>query len=94
MKTNTTDDTRAHTDADAAPSAPLDLEGRINARRAEIIARLVALKAETGIEAAAARSQLKASLSELGHIIKEGIVDGWANIGEIAKSKLDHWLAR
>ena len=93
MKTNATDDARPQADADTSPSVPLDLERRINARRAEIIARLVALKAETSIEAAAARSQLKARLSELGHIIKEGVVDGWANIGAIAKSKLDHWLA-
>jgi len=84
MTTKTTDGVPSHVD---------DLEARINARRAEIIARLGALKEVTGIEAATARSQLKAKLSELGHIIKEGVVDGWASIGEIAKRKLDHWLA-
>jgi len=72
---------------------PPDLEARVGARRAEIIARLVELRPDQRIEAVEARSKLKAKLSELSHIIKEGVVDGWANLGDIAKKKLDHWLA-
>jgi len=70
-----------------------DLESRINMRRDEIIARLVELKSDTRIEVAEMRDKLKAKLSELAHIIKEGVVDGWASIGDVAKRKLDHWLA-
>ena len=72
---------------------PPDLEARVGARRAEIIARLVELRPDQRIEAVEARSKLKAKLSELSHIIKEGVVDGWANLGPSAKQKLDHWLA-
>ena len=95
MTTKTSDD--APPVAEAVPMigpvfVPPDLESRIKARRAEIIARLVELKADTRIEAVETRDKLKAKLSELGHIIKEGVVDGWANLGELAKQRLDHWL--
>jgi hypothetical protein len=61
-------------------------------RRAELIAKLVELRADNRIEATEARDKLKAKLSELAHIIKESVVDGWASIGDVAKHKLDHWL--
>jgi len=70
-----------------------DLESRINTRRKELIARLVELKSDTRIEVAETRDKLKAKLSELAHIIKEGVVDGWASIGDVARQRLDHWLA-
>jgi hypothetical protein len=96
MTTNTTDD--APPVPAAAPMigpvfVPPDLESRITARRAEIIARLVELKADTRSEAAETRDKLKAKLSELGHIIKQGVVDGWANLHDVVKQRLDHWLA-
>ena len=96
MPTNATDDTPPA--AEAAPMMgpvfmPPDLESRIKARRAEIVARLVELKPDTRIEAVETRDKLKAKLSELGHIIKEGVVDGWENLGEIVKQRLDRWLA-
>ena len=72
---------------------PPDLESRINTRRNEIIARLVELKAERRIVAGKARDQLKAKLSELRQILKQGVVDGWASLGDIAKKRLEHWLA-
>ena len=72
---------------------PLDLEERIGARRAEMIAKLGEIKTDVRIEAVEARDKLKAKLSELAHILKEGVVDGWANLGEAAKLKLEHWLA-
>jgi len=71
-----------------------DLESRITTRRAVIIAKLVEIKAESTSEAAEMRSTIKARLSELGHILKEGLVDGWANLGDVAKQKLEQWLAR
>jgi hypothetical protein len=77
--------------ADARPV--VDLESRVKARRDEIIVKLRELKAETGLDAVQARDRLKAKLSELGNIIKETVVDGWASIGDIGKRRLDRWLA-
>jgi hypothetical protein len=73
------------------PERP-DLETRINARRAELMAKLAELKADVRIEAVEASDKLKRKLSELTHIIKEGVVDGWANLNDTVKSKLDRWL--
>jgi len=72
---------------------PLDLEARIDARRAEMIAKLGEIKTDMRMEAVEARDKLKAKLSELAHLLKEGVVDGWANLGEAARLKLEHWLA-
>ena len=70
-----------------------DLQSRINARRAELIKVLVGLKVDTRIEAAEARDKLKARLSELAHVVKWGIVDSWASVGEPVAQKLRDWLA-
>ena len=97
MTTNATDKAQPVDEAAAPMMGPVfvppDLESRIKTRRNDIIARLVALKADTRIETLELRDKLKAKLSELGHIIKEGVVDGWASLGDTAKQKLDHWLA-
>lgn len=70
-----------------------DLESRIKVRRAELIAKLREIRADTRLEAAEAGDKLKAKLSEVGHIIKEGVVDGWTSLGDNVKHKLEHWLA-
>jgi len=75
-----------------ASSEP-DLEARIKLRREELIAKLRALKADTRLEAIEASDKLKAKLSEIAHLIKEGVVDGWASLGDNVKHKLEHWLA-
>jgi len=93
MTTKTTDAAQPVEEASSTMGPVFDLESRINMRRDEIIARLVELKSDTRIEVAEMRDKLKAKLSELAHIIKEGVVDGWASIGDVAKRKLDHWLA-
>ena len=73
--------------------APLaDLQARIEARRDELMARLTELAADARIEAVEARDRVKRKLSELSHIIKEGVVDGWASINDTVKGKLDRWL--
>jgi hypothetical protein len=69
------------------------LESRISARRMELIHKIHELKTDTRVGAVEARDKLKAKLSELAHIIKEGVVDGWTSLGDIAQRKLDHWLA-
>jgi hypothetical protein len=70
-----------------------DLESRIKTRRAELIVKLRELRADTRVAAAEAGDRLKAKLSEVSHIIKEGVVDGWSSLGDTVKLKLEHWLA-
>jgi len=68
------------------------LEATITTRRAELIAELVHLKPDTSVEAIEARARLKATLSTLGHIIKDNVVDGWAKLEHGATVRLDQWL--
>jgi hypothetical protein len=70
-----------------------DLESRIQQRRAELIATLVELKADPRLATTEVRDRMKARLSELAHIIRVGVVDGWTNLGDTVKHKLEHWLA-
>lgn len=76
----------------AAAPGP-DLESRIQQRRGELIATLGQLRADPRLATTEVRNQLKARLSELAHIIKVGVVDGWMNLGDTVKYKLEHWLA-
>jgi hypothetical protein len=77
----------------AASDAQSDLESRIRLRRVELIARLRELRADARAEASAAGDKLKERLSEVGHILKDDVVDGWASIGDSVKHKLERWLA-
>jgi hypothetical protein len=79
----------------AVPLTPpaSDLEARVKVRRVALVARLRELREDTRHEAAEAGDKLKAKLSEVGHIIKEGVVDGWASISDTVKQKLERWLA-
>lgn len=73
-----------------APAA--DLESRIQQRRAELIATLGALRADPHAATSEVRDRLKARLSELARIIKVGVVDGWTNLGDTVRHKLENWL--
>jgi hypothetical protein len=70
-----------------------NLESRINTRRAELIFKLTELRASVHLDAVEAGDRIKARLSELSHIVKEGVVDGWANLGDTVRRKLDSWLS-
>lgn len=70
-----------------------DLESRIQQRRAELIATLSQLRADPRLATTEIRDRMKARLSELAHIIRVGVVDGWTNLGDTVKHKLEHWLA-
>jgi hypothetical protein len=70
-----------------------NLESRVNTRRAELIFKLTELRASLHLDAVEAGDKIKARLSELAHIVREGVVDGWANLGDSVKRKLDGWLA-
>lgn len=72
---------------------PPDLESRIKTRRTELIAKLVETKTDRRLETLEARDKVKAKLSELDHILKWGVVDGWASVGGPVTQKLDRWLA-
>ena len=76
------------------PNEAPDLETRVANRKRELISEIVELKKSSRIGAAEAIDRLKARLSELAHIVKEGVVDGWANVGEHARRRLDDWIAR
>jgi hypothetical protein len=74
---------------------PADLEGRVTARKAELIAEIIEHKKNSSrVGAAEAVDRLKARLSDLAHIVKDGIVDGWANVGPKARTRLDEWIAK
>jgi hypothetical protein len=79
----------------AAPhaSSEPDLESRIRRRRAELIGKLRELRAGVGLEVVQTRDKVKAKLSELAHIVKEGVVDGWTSVGDAVKHKLEGWLS-
>ena len=80
------------------PSTPIkatDLATRVANRKRELIAEIIEHKKNLSrVGAAAAIEILKARLSELARIVKEGVVDGWANVGPSAKLKLDEWIAK
>ena len=75
----------------ASTDEGLALQIRIAARRARLEDRLLELKDDT-VDGAEAHARLKAKLSELSSIIKEGVVDGWVNLDLSVKLQLDQWL--
>jgi hypothetical protein len=70
-----------------------DLESRIKVRRAELVAQLRELRTDRRLGAGEAGDKLKARLAELSHLLKWGIGDGWASLGDKVKHRLEHWLA-
>jgi hypothetical protein len=73
----------------------MTLEARVTARKAELIAEIIEHKKNScRVGAAEAIDNLKARLSELAHIVKEGVVDGWTNVGPKARTRLDAWMAK
>lgn len=78
-----------------APTPPDDLETRVENRKRELIAEIVENKKNSSRPAAAeAIDRAKARLIELARILKEGVVDGWANLDPSARLKLDEWMTR
>ena len=72
-----------------------DLESRVENRKRDLIAEIVEHKKNSSRAGAAeAIDRAKARLSELAHIVKEGVVDGWPNVGPAAKLRLDEWMSR
>ena len=77
------------------PTPALDLETRVENRKRELISEIVENKMNISrASAAEAIDRAKARLSELAHIMKAGVVDGWANVGPGARLQLDEWMSR
>jgi hypothetical protein len=73
----------------------MTLESQVTARKADLIAEIIEHKKNSSRSGAAeAVDRLKTRLSELALIVKEGVVDGWSNVGPNAKVRLDEWMAR
>ena len=71
-----------------------DLETRVANRKRDLITEIIELKKSSRVDAAESIDRLKARLSDLACLMKEGVVDGWANVGERSRVKFDAWLAR
>ncbi|MEZ4398789.1 MAG: hypothetical protein R3B06_02130 [Kofleriaceae bacterium] len=65
-----------------------ELKDRIEARRHELMARMSELKADTRKESAEAYAKVKQRLGELEDHLK----DGWDNVTDAIKTKLNSWL--
>jgi len=80
--------------ADAAPPVATepDLESRLRQRRAALIDKLGALRGDVRPESVESRQKLKAKLSELAHIVKWGVVGGYASLAAPLTNKLEEWL--
>ncbi|MFN0248677.1 MAG: hypothetical protein ACKV2T_17440 [Kofleriaceae bacterium] len=77
------------------PLTPTDLESRVESRKRELISEIVEHKKNSSRAGAAeAIDRAKSRLAELAHILKDGVVDGWANVRPSAKLRLDEWIAR
>ena len=92
-KSETSSATKTQPGLGVSPEDSESLESRINARRAALIARLIEVRANAHLDVVDAGDKVKARLSELSHIMREGVVDGWTNLGDNVKKRLDRWLA-
>lgn len=65
-----------------------ELKDRVEAKRLELSARLVTLKADTRHEAIAAKDAVMKGLAEL----EVTLADGWDKVTDTVKTKLNEWL--
>lgn len=67
----------------------------MTARKTALIAEIIEHKLNSSRTGATeAIDALKARLSELARIVKEGVGDGWATVGPAARTRLDQWMAK
>ena len=78
----------------SSPTSTSDLETRVETRKRALFAEIIEYKQSSSrASSIEAIERAKARLSELAHIVKEGVVDGWANVGPKATTRLNEWLA-
>lgn len=72
----------------------LDLEARVADRKRELVAELIEHKKRSGLASVEAVDAIKRRLTQLEHLIKNHVVDGWMNISEAAHAKFELWIDR
>jgi hypothetical protein len=79
----------------ATPPPSTELETRVETRKRALIAEIVEMKQNSSRAAATqAIDRAKARLSELAHIVRLGVVDGWANVKPATQVRLDEWTKK
>jgi hypothetical protein len=71
----------------------LDLESRIKDQRAVLFERIGGLRGDLRPHATESRSNLKARLTELAHILEGGVADDWQSVAAPVANELERWLA-
>lgn len=72
-----------------------DLKTQVAERKQMLIAEIREHKTNSSRAGAAeAVDKIKAKLTELDHIVKAGVVDGWANVAPDTALQLEEWIAR
>ena len=71
-----------------------DLEVRVADRKRELIAELIENKKRSGLAAVEAVDAIKRRLSQLDHLVKTNVVDGWQTISDSGRAKLELWIDR
>ena len=71
-----------------------DLESRIADRKRELIEELIEHKKRSGLPAVEAVDAIKRRLTQLEHLVKQSVVDGWSNVSEAARARLELWIDR
>jgi hypothetical protein len=65
------------------------------ARKAELIEEIIEYKKNSSrFGAADAIERIKVRLADLAQLVKDGVIDDWANVGPAATLRFDEWLAR
>jgi hypothetical protein len=68
------------------------LESRVTVRKRELIAELIEFKKRTGPSAVESVSRLRGRLSELDHLVKWGVPDGFDKVSDAVRARLDLWV--
>jgi hypothetical protein len=78
----------------STPNLSSDLATRVANRKQDLMSELVEHKKNSSRESATASiSRIRDRLSELAHIVKEGVID-WGSVGPNATRKLEYWITK
>jgi hypothetical protein len=78
----------------STPNVPADLATRVATRKQDLMSELVEYKKNSSRESAnVAIDRIRDRLSELAHIVKEGVAD-WTHVGPNATRKLEYWITK
>lgn len=74
------------------PEPAPGLESRVITRKRELIAELIEYKKRSGGHATETVQRLRQRLAELDHLVKWGVVDGWDQVSDAVRARLDLWV--